>query len=65
MRINDDDKFATMRVELFLHAERVGESVRIPGEVLFLIGIFEIEPDHVVRDAGSVELAVHIPHIFV
>ena len=34
----------------YLHLDGVGEQVAIPGEVLFAIGVLNVEPQHIVGD---------------
>ncbi|KAL8773282.1 MAG: hypothetical protein Q9194_004379, partial [Teloschistes cf. exilis] len=65
VRIHDDDKFAAIVSEMFLHAKGVGKVVFVPGEIFLAFGILNVEPDDVVRDSVLVEFAVDVFDILV
>lgn len=65
VRIYDDDKFAAIVIEMFLHAKGVGKVVFVPGEIFLAFGILNVEPDDVVRDSVLVEFTVDVFDILV
>ena len=65
MRIYNGNKLSFRLVELLQHSNWVGESMRIPSEILLIIGVLDIEPNDIVWDLMLAHLPVHILDILV
>ena len=63
--VNDGHKLAVMLVELLVHLLGVGESIRIPREVLLLVRVLDVEPDDVVGNVVLVKLAIDVHNVLV
>lgn len=50
-------------VQVALQADRVREEGGVPGEVTLPVRVFDVQPDHIIRDVMAVEPSVHGPHI--
>jgi hypothetical protein len=52
--------------QLVIHEVKaaIPEPVRVPSEVLILIGDINVEPDHIEWEIIEVEAEIHIGHVF-
>mmetsp|Transcript_8868 Transcript_8868/g.14855 ORF Transcript_8868/g.14855 Transcript_8868/m.14855 type:complete len:270 (-) Transcript_8868:725-1534(-) len=60
VRVNDRHHLASGCRQLILHLFRVGELELVPREVSLPIRVFDVEPEHIVRQVERLELSVHI-----
>ena len=65
VRINDSNKFPVALVKLLLHCVGIGKGQRIPGEVLLLLCVLNVEPDDIVRNVELIKPPVNVFDILI
>lgn len=63
MWINDDGKVAADSGQVLDHAKWIWEMMRIPCEILFVVGVFNVQPHNVHGNVIFVEFLINTVHI--